>query len=85
MGMAYIGLTHCYDCGHPLGDAEFCRCNLCQIKYDKKQKEIEFNLAVEKRVKIELAKMNKDIKTITLRDIDENEKQYSGYWERRYI
>lgn len=82
MGMVCTGLTHCYDCGHPLGEAEFGRCNLCQMKHDKKQEEIKFNLAVEKRVKIELAKMNNKIENITIKSINGKEKKYTGYWER---
>lgn len=81
MSFVVSGITHCSDCGKPLDIGEFCRCSQCQKRYDQDRERIKFNLAVAKRVKIELAKMNKDIKTIVLKNMDGKERKYSGYWE----
>ena len=85
MSFVVSGVTHCLDCGKPLNMEEFFRCSKCQKKYNQEREKRKFNLTVKKSTEIELAKMNKDIKTIILKNMNGEEKEYSGYWDRKRI
>lgn len=58
MGMAYRGVTHCYDCGNSLKNTEYFTCDLCRAKNevhkDNKAEVIEILQGKIKALKKEL-------------------------------
>lgn len=79
--MGMFGLTNCENCGEPLGNHKFGKCQSCQEEYEKQKEELRIEQEVKRRVKIEINKLTKKIETLIVRDIDEKEYKLKGYWE----
>lgn len=75
------GITHCEECGFPLGDNELGKCSSCQQKYEKQKEKEQLEKEIERRVRIELCKLTKQIKVLTIEDSNGKEYKINGYWE----
>lgn len=65
MSFAMTGLTHCADCGAPLGMNEYYRCNSCQEQHDILEKEME----EEKKKEILKAEIVEEVRDVVGNDL----------------
>lgn len=86
--MTVLWVTQCGNCGSTLRDNEHGLCKSCREKEKEEEKRIktreeksEINKEIEKRVKIELAKMTKQIETLIIQDLNGKQYKLTGYWE----
>lgn len=81
MSFACHGITHCAKCWFPLKDDEFYYCKTCKEEIEKKKEEERFKEAVAKQVQIELAKIQNNIETIEIVNLNGEIKDFTGYWK----
>lgn len=76
--MTALWVTQCGNCGSTLRDDEHGLCKLCREEEEEKS---EINKEIEKRVKIELAKMTKQTETLVIQNLNGKQYKLTGYWE----
>ena len=87
--MTALWVTQCGNCGSTLRDDEHGLCKLCreeeeeeeEKEKEKEKEKSEINKEIEKRVKIELAKMTKQTETLVIQNLNGKQYKLTGYWE----